>query len=88
MLPEPGQNMIYLQSRGAPQRSLMKGTSFKRAHEQSTTAKPLFFTNSPSSFDTHCLPTGLLYKIRNKFIQKSREIRTDINKTFVNQTKK
>jgi hypothetical protein len=38
----------------------MKGTSFKWAHEQSTTAMPFLFINSPSSFDTHCLPTGLL----------------------------
>jgi len=32
-----------IQRRGAAQRSLTKGTSSKRAHEQSTTANPFFW---------------------------------------------
>lgn len=48
-----------LQRRGAPQRSLIKGTSSRRAHEQSTTASPFLSIKSWSSLDTHCFPTGL-----------------------------
>lgn len=36
--------MVILQRRGAPQRSFTKGTSLKRAQEQSTTANPFLCT--------------------------------------------
>jgi hypothetical protein len=61
----------------------MKGTSFKRAHEQSTTAKPFLFIISLSSFDTHCLPTGLLKGEKN--VHKEAGSKNCYNKYLNNQ---
>lgn len=60
---------VNIQRRGAVHRSLEKGTSSRRAQEQSTTASPFPLIKSWSSLETHCCPAGLEITVKENQIQ-------------------
>lgn len=75
---EQGDPMKPIHKRGAAHRSLEKGTSSRRAHEQSTTAKPFLTINSRSCIETHCVPTGLKIKLRFQINPKVCTVKTQV----------